>query len=571
MSRLFILLALCALASACATGRAFTKSPYSFPSRAKLVQEAQKPAPAQLYGEPVAEVASWTVEHARSTLGPAPFSGEHPFAAQLAEALAAHGEPVIVSEALTCTAQETARFRASTGHAPSLAIARFIAARCGSHYASLVSAWSLESTREPDDVQSHFAEQMGASFAKALASKPTAVGVGFAQVGTQYVATIATGREGVKLNEQALTPDGQGHVTVEGELPFDAEALEGLINQGPRGYATCERSETIALPRFRFVCPMAEGDSSAWIELLGQRRGRVLSQRVLEVLAIREGAEVNTFSMQQAASRLVSSAEEFESYALAEVNAVRKQAGLHPLAPEAKQALATRALAPHFFHAVHVSGDDAQADTIALGLLAGYDVERTIRHGGFVASLVPATRDVNAWVREVLDGPYGRKTLLDPQAEALALGGVVHGEPAMLGALAYTYTFFERHDHAADANALAERIRAARVAAGVPAAPRVMSVEAFAWKRAREVLLQGKNPERALGDALADAAYASERPMRGYVVATVSPESVQLPKEILGPRVTSFAVASSHYQPEGSKWAVQVLFILFSEQPGGEL
>ena len=77
MSRLFILLALCALASACATGRAFTKSPYSVPSRAKLVQEAQKPAPAQLYGEPVAEVASWTVEHARSTLGPAPFSGEH--------------------------------------------------------------------------------------------------------------------------------------------------------------------------------------------------------------------------------------------------------------------------------------------------------------------------------------------------------------------------------------------------------------------------------------------------------------------------------------------------------------
>ena len=122
---------------------------------------------------------------------------------------------------------------------------------------------------------------------------------------------------------------------------------------------------------------------------------------------------------------------------LAGLNATRVQAGLAPVRlAEAQSVTAARVARQYFAASLGPSGlGDVAAgalddmNTIALGLLAGWQVVGTIRDGTFFSALVPRTRDAGRWVDYALSMPIGREALMAPEIEEVALGSALFDDP----------------------------------------------------------------------------------------------------------------------------------------------
>jgi hypothetical protein len=71
------------------------------------------------------------------------------------------------------------------------------------------------------------------------------------------------------------------------EAQPEPEVVHALANQGKHGVVPCQRDYQRSLPQFAVDCELAEGDESAWIEIMARARGRLLGYRVGRVLAHR--------------------------------------------------------------------------------------------------------------------------------------------------------------------------------------------------------------------------------------------------------------------------------------------
>ena len=132
-------------------------------------------------------------------------------------------------------------------------------------------------------------------------------------------------------------------------------------------------------------------------------------------------------------SHPVTDAAAFAPAVIAGLNATRIQAGLPPVRlAEAQSATAVRVARQYFAASLGASGlgDITPAglediNTIALGLLAGWQVAGTIRDGIFFSAVVPHTRDAGRWVDSALSMPIGRNALMAPEIEEVALGSAM--------------------------------------------------------------------------------------------------------------------------------------------------
>ena len=113
------------------------------------------------------------------------------------------------------------------------------------------------------------------------------------------------------------------------------------------------------------------------------------------------------------------------------LNATRAQAGLPPVRlAEAQSATAGASPASTSPRrsarwADVASGALDDLNTIALGLLAGWQVAGTIRDGTFFSTFVPRTRDAGRWVDAALSMPIGRITLMAPEIDEVAIGSAL--------------------------------------------------------------------------------------------------------------------------------------------------
>src|SRR5262249_32809559 len=119
---------------------------------------------------------------------------------------------------------------------------------------------------------------------------------------------------------------------------------------------------------------------------------------------------------------------------LEQINAVRKEAGLSALRLSDTESRTAAQLAPYYFAALTGGLEVTIADKVALGLLAGWDVDGMVREGHF-ASQWTHQRSPASLVEAAIASPFGRETLLDPAISLIAIGPIAPKEGAILGSV----------------------------------------------------------------------------------------------------------------------------------------
>ena len=162
----------------------------------------------------------------------------------------------------------------------------------------------------------------------------------------------------------SATPEGL--IVLDGTAKAATTQMTAFVNQGSTEVAPCEPQTGLTPPRFGFRCQMKEGDTSAWVDVVGHEPGRVLSEVESSVLARRDPTKPISYAATQGNAGTGAS----PAALLAEINRVRQSAKLAPLSLEPKESNTATQLAGHYFDAAS-KADSAKVDLICLGLMAG--------------------------------------------------------------------------------------------------------------------------------------------------------------------------------------------------------
>jgi len=538
----FLVLAL----SGCAGGMgASTTTPSSaqklvvknpFPTRdriEKLTSAPARPMPAR----EVATAPSWTVDAA------------DPKESKIEKSLPAD---LVLSPELRCAARELARFRSENGATPDERIDRFIVAACG-RTANVQAFYSLAvvPAKVKDD-----------EILKAWKGKLTvpadahgkAAGAWMTRKGDNVTLAVAF----ADPSPIKLTPaDDAGRVIVTGSVPMTSSRVVGMINQGPYAVAECENDPSVALPEFRMMCPMAEGDPWAWLQVMTHPEGHRLMHTVSLSIARRDDKPITLTRP----SNLGDLPADTGAAILEGVNRTRTLATLPVLAPAVKQAAVNTRVAPHFFGA-ELANDSATADDLALGMLAGWDVDGgTIRNGTFFSGLISGTKDPASWLALALEMPMGRHSLLAPEARKIAIGpGGLDGGPAV-GAVVTTYTMFETGsvNHDRERARVFGRINEERAKRNLPPVASLGPMPEVAT-----LTQQVSEGKREAGEALDSALLLESRRIqhgvRGWVVVSHDLDHFIVPPELLASPQIGIEVTT--YKPEGSPWGAFLIYVI---------
>jgi hypothetical protein len=301
----------------------------------------------------------------------------------------------------------------------------------------------------------------------------------------------------------------------------------------------------------------------------------VLVLPLADVLARRDASKPLTFSEEpHAPSHPIASAAEFAPAALAGLNAARAEAGLQPVrAAEAESATAARVARQYFAASLAQEATGALGDmsTIALGLLAGWQVTGTIRDGTFFSGVIPNTHDVGRWLDSALRTPLGRHALLARDIEEVAFGPAVFSGPDGLGSVVCGYRFQHGNDHGADVEALLARIGSARQRLNLPVPARMTGVGDVLQRELAYVQSGEQAPVDALRESLQAATRRMGTSMRGYVVQATSLDVLELPPAILRKPHLYLDVGVTHWKPPGAAWAELVILVIYVDSVGTEV
>jgi hypothetical protein len=522
-----------------------------FPTREALAALAAAPPAATVAAPRRVTPSRWTVDASDLPEDAAPVEARF-------VTLAGKDGQVRFSRELRCIAREMARFHLEHGAEPDERLHRFILGACGSP-SEQVSLW-MTRNEVPEDVPD---DALLASWTTppvhAERLQGNLAGAWLERRGNQAVIFGATARdEGVTVSP----PDENGRVIVRGSVPPASTLVLGLINHGEGRVARCDLDPTLPLPQFAASCPLAEGDASAWVQILSATEGRLLMTSAALVLARREDGPLE-YTPSAREPRPVSSAADLQRAVLGTVNAIRAAEKLPPLALAPRQSAVNAKLAPHFFEAERTYNHD-KSELVALGVMAGYEVGGTIQKGEFFAALLHGAADASRWLDYALDSPMGRHTLLDPQARALAVGPLPTRDAGGVGALVTSYAFFGSADHRADVTRVHARLARERRARGVPVHARVAASQAVRAEAAR-VHAGKREAMSGLEWALANESDRLGRPVRGWVVVTNDLDTMPLPAELFAPGPLKVTIEITHVLPEGAAWGSYVVYFLVAQ------
>jgi len=337
-----------------------------------------------------------------------------------------------------------------------------------------------------------------------------------------------------------------------------------MINRGDYAATHCIRDERVDPPAFAVSCPLDEGDKAAWMQILVRREGQILEDAVADLL-VSEGdaTEVEYHPRTSGVPAPVGDAAGFATTLLVAINSVRAQGKLPLLSPATKQSQQNARLAGTLIDA-SVKGRTNESDGIALGLLAGWDVDGMIRNGGLLMSVVAPTRDAVVWLDFALERPFGRSVLLDPDARRIAIGPALPpgGAPA-LGAVVTTYALFDSTNHERDAADVMARLAAARKALGRPAFT-ALSAERDLAGQAQLVLAGEREPYEAQNVAMQTVVNRVRGRISGFCVESNDLERAPIPDDVLRAPDGSVAVYVTHHRVRGAAWGQFVVFYLLA-------
>jgi hypothetical protein len=564
-----VVLAIGLLPTACATVPGPPSPPVAqFPAPAALA--AVEARQVELPAVPAAEVPAegWTIDPARAPVATGePWKPESPIELAFASAVADSKRPARLTRALGCAAGEIGRFALEHDAPPPESLQRVVNAACGV-VAPSVGFQSLRGEVPARLSDAQILERFGAELGpKLLARVPVAaVEIGFALVRArgQLMAIADYDVVPVDLEPFSVVPDAHGDVVVSGRLRGEAAFFAGLINQGSYGVRDCAVDPSVARPQFRVTCRMAREDETAWMEIVYAPPGTVLALPLAQILVRRDVAKPVSFQEPAyAQARAVAEVVEFRAAVVEALNATRARAGMKPVRLSALESDTATRVARQYFAAALGAGGVADMNTVALGLLAGWQVPGTIRGGTFFAALLPATRDVGRWLDFALTLPLGRDALLQADVEEIALGPAFLRGPDGLGAIVAGYRFQHGDDHAADVATVLRRITEARTGRGLPLPKALSGFDAAITEELGAVKRGEENPSQALQASLQRALRRYERSVRGLVVEATSPDVFEIPAELVAQPNLQLAIGAVHYKPPGAAWSQLVIVIVY--------
>jgi hypothetical protein len=529
-----------------------------FPSKNALERLAARPAKPSPAVD-TATVDRWTIESPIPGEG-APYPSEDAWDRMAVSGLASASSKARLAPQLRCAARESARFYVQHNAFPDDGLRKYLVLRCGSTLATAsmqtVSGAVPDATPE-SKLQTSYAESVQKLITSALAGGGEA-GVGFSRGNGRAAVVAFYGTPAGRLG--ALPGLVQGaSVTLEGEVAPDASFVMGFANQGALGVSLCEPDTTVKAPMFRLACAVAEGDPQTRIEIAMLKPGQVLMRPGLQLLVERRADAGLTYEAHPFASDArATDPAAFRSALLEGLNQARSEAGARALSLEANQSQVSDALvSPYFDSALRGKSDDV--DTMALGLLAGWDVGGTIRNGGFYSELAAASQSPGRWLTNALESPSGRWSLLDKDMSRVAIGAGMVG-PSGVMALVTTYAFFESSDHHKDEDEVFERLARARKDRGAPPPKRVPS-DATLNGALSKILINAATSATALETVMHHIAYDEHRNVNGWYVETSDLKQLPFTDDLLARRPLEVQIGVTHHKAPGGAWGQYAVII----------
>jgi len=543
-----------------------------FPSQDKLAQIESQPAAIPNLNVGEVPVTGWQLDARASALHPDELfvpqtSFEVAFAADMSRAHAG----VHLTRALGCVAREAGRYYLEAQASPPGNLEQFIIAACGAVAPQVSLNWlsgPVPDTMTDDDLLARRREQMNTDMVAHLPDGTTDAGFWFGRAHGRTIAIMTYAASHVRWKTLAAVPDAQGNAIFEGELTEPSQYITGYANQGRLGVEPCTIDPSVPRPRFRAVCHLAPDDTVTWVQLLTTPPKRVLATAFAQTLLRRTADQPLVFSMQPyTAPHPVGSAQEFATAVVASLNDVRAQAHLRPVQLAPVESARAMRLADHYFASAFRRSDDnsGESDEIALGLLAGWQIDGLIRDGLFTSSLVPHTRDAARWLDAALTSPMSRAALLAPDIEAVSLGTVLLSQPQGLGAVFTGYRLYHGDDHSEDVKRLYARLMTARRRLGLGMPLRLNGIESV--MKAELARLQGGQgrSQDALQASLDAAVHHFGASMRGYVIETTSLDAFEIPEELVRRKDLYFEIGVGHYRAPGAAWGQMVILVVFAD------
>ncbi len=539
-----------------------------FPSEAEVRRIEAAPPPSSVFDEDLRNAPEWVHQAAAPDLiAAAHWLDESPWSRVLGEHAAKSGGRLVPTQAMHCVAREYARFALERDGQPDHSVRRFMTGVCNASAARPGFAMlqgEAKAQESEEDLFGRWEDRYRALLQKTAGSGRRVIGAAIARVGDRAALYVVYGRPSVELEPVATLLGPGQRFELRGRALEPAASIGAMITHGYFGVKECEPVGDVAPPAFHVACEPDPSDVAAWVTLAVTPPNRVLATAVLEAL-VWPGGRIDPVYRRfvYAEPRRVASADVFGPSFTEELNGVRRRAGLRPVTLDTAQSDTAARIAPHFFAAMYQDEIGQDADVLALSMLAGWNVEGTIRSGGFSFGAAPQTDDLSVLLSTMLESPLGRSTVLDPEVERLAVGPIVSevGGAPLLAAVVGGYALFHAGSGEADAERLLALLAAERRKRELPPPYRLVG----AWANVRTAAASvggGADVEGALDDVMTESVAAVKDRISGWYAESSELEEIQFPDEYLNAPRLGIAIGVSHRKGPDEAWGRYVVMLV---------
>ena len=541
------------------------------PEREDLAELTALSPPADALPKRVASVDRWTLRGpAPAGPGASPIALTEPHEAALRDQVDRSPRTVVPTESLRCLARERAWFQLEHAADPDDEWMTFVRSRCQSTTSHPRVSW-LEGPAPPALTDEALLESWRAGLDEMLARElrggPFHAGIGFARHEGRAVIALAVARERVIIERFDDTYPANGRVSLIGSVTEPADAVSAVIGLGTLGATPCVSHPGSRLPAFHFVCEGDPSDPWNFVSVVTLPPEQILTQAGALLLVRSPGEPALEFRRRFYTSPYEPGPREsLDAVIASELNRVRARVGLAPLELAPAQGRTAAALAPHYFAAVRGTetpgGRTAREvqELVAVGMVAGWDVEGVVADGSFSAARAPRTRDVSRLLSAALQHPVDRMALLDPAATRLAVGVLADPEGG-LGAVFGSYALLGAESNHQAAGALLGRLIAERAARGLPAPGELRGVDTLAMQAAARVQA-GEDRDRVLQELLEASSRKLMVGVSGFGGEAGSLDEIAFSEELLTSPNIGVAVGLVAHRPPGAVRGHWIVFVV---------
>jgi hypothetical protein len=559
----WLLPTLALLLAGCSGSQADTR----FPTASEIARIAEGPPPPHVGNPDQKDVDAWDLKdppaQASENISHTPANA---WERLLADAANKRQGLLWTPEAMHCLARQAGQFVLAQGGIPSDELTRFMASRCG--VADPEISLAHVSGNAPSGVSDEQLFTSGRASAeeligKYLASGTQVAGIWAGQEKGKLVVMMPFGSRNAKLDRVPMSPNPNNHVVITGEVLTPADRVEALSNYGKFGFRHCTVDAQVRLPRFSLDCETSPDDASTAIEVAAFPAGRVMGRFIASLIVWPAGRIASRYERPSfGIATSMGTGPEFPANLVTALNQVRKDAGLGAVAFNASESATATRVAPHYFAALMGAAPESHADTIVLGLRAGWQVSGLVGYGHFTSSLTRKASDAGALLVAALNRPSGRETLLDPDIKVIAVGPVVSREESVLAGVFSTYTLLEPTATKKEVAEVLRVLNDKRKSRGLGPVNLIESLQGAAAGTARSIEAGQRSPDDAVHDLLEKSASALGGGVQGWFVAADKFDRLPFPDKLLTARSARVAMGIAHYKPEGSPWGAYGVLIV---------